>query len=113
MDQGETAAIAGARELIEETGLHAENCHLLGELHPLPGYIKSSASVVLCTELSGQLRITDTDEIDSLDFVEWEEIDRMLIDGRICEMQAAAGLLLAKLVLNRERHGQPNSGAQE
>src|SRR5215831_18549105 len=52
IEEGESAAAAAVRELREETGLAAGRATVIGELHPLPGYVRSSATVVVCEELS-------------------------------------------------------------
>lgn len=38
LERGEIPLECGKRELIEETGAHADDLHFLGELYPTPGY---------------------------------------------------------------------------
>jgi len=88
------------RELFEETGYMAANCNLIGELHPLPGYVRSVAYVVTCeAQLSEQ--VLDIDEVDKLEIetvteYEWNDVIQMIVNGEINEMQAVSAILLAK-----------------
>lgn len=93
----ELPEIAAKRELLEETGYTTGSCRLIGELHPLPGYIQSTAYVVLCEKISK----SDSATIDSLEIsevieVSWAEAVEMIIQGKINEMQAVAAILLAR-----------------
>ena len=103
VDESESCEGAAARELAEETGIDAERYSVIGELHPLPGYLKSFAYVILCSGLSGDLSVKDTSEIDSVFRVPWEEALAMIRDGRINEMQAVAALLLAREIMGHSR----------
>jgi ADP-ribose diphosphatase len=96
IDQSESPVEAASRELEEETGIRAEKYVLIGELHPLPGYIKSSAYVVLCTGLSGELAVQDTTEIERAIRIPWALALAMIRTGEINEMQAVSALLLAR-----------------
>jgi 8-oxo-dGTP pyrophosphatase MutT (NUDIX family) len=93
--EGEAPELAAIRELREETGLFADDARLLTTLDPLPGYLKSSASIVRCRCSPGPLRVEDTDEIAEARFFAWPSVLDMIANGQIVEMQAVCGLLLA------------------
>ena len=95
---GESPEVAARRELLEETGLDAEGFRTIGELHALPGYIKSFAYVVICRAVSETVIVHDQSEIESAELVPWSTVLRMIATGVINEMQAVSALLLAKLV---------------
>lgn len=99
-----------ARELEEETGLRASRCTIIGELHPLPGYIKSYAHVALCTGLTGRLIVKDTTEIDTALQAPWQQVLNMIRSGEIQEMQAVSALLLARQVLDSSNEGAESGG---
>jgi len=94
-DGGESAIAAAQRELLEETGYEAGTSTLLGELHPLPGYIRSSASVVLCRDLRDTGTVIDANEIEQVLRVPATQVIQMILRGEINEMQAVSAILLA------------------
>ncbi len=113
IDGAENPDVAAHRELTEETGLVAQSCRYLGVLHPLPGYIKSAAHVVLCSDLKGTIRTKDPQEIDAVSYFSWKEVESMLLDGRICEMQAASALLLAMLKVRQVSQDPLHQGPEQ
>jgi 8-oxo-dGTP pyrophosphatase MutT (NUDIX family) len=96
IDAGETPEQAALRELREETGIQADSARLLAELHALPGYLKSSAFVVLCVSSCPVVRVKDTDEIAEARLFTWTEVLEMIRVGLIDEMQAVSALLLVR-----------------
>lgn len=96
----ESPEAAALRELGEETGLRAGQVRVVAELHPLPGYLRSKAFVVICERLSGVLRTLDPGEIDSVRRVAWPEALEMIRNGEIIEMQAVSAILLAHHLLD-------------
>jgi ADP-ribose pyrophosphatase len=52
IDDGEKAAQAAKRELIEETGVRAKKWKKLAEFYPSPGYGQEKMTVFLATEIS-------------------------------------------------------------
>jgi ADP-ribose pyrophosphatase len=86
---------AAERELYEETGLIATNYKLVGELHPLPGYIQSKAFIVTCDILSGTGH-RDEMEIDAVIEIDWSEVIPRIAAGQLNEMQAVAAILLVR-----------------
>ena len=94
LDQGETAQQAAIRELREETGVKATEARLVSELHPLPGYLKSNAYVVVCAYTGAELQVHDADEVAEAREFGWEQALALIRSGEINEMQAVAALLL-------------------
>lgn len=90
---------AARRELDEEAGIEARNPRLIGTLDPLPGYIRSRAHVVMADVTFGPLATEDPDEIGSVFWASWTEIESMIRSGAIREVQAVSALLLASLML--------------
>jgi ADP-ribose pyrophosphatase len=104
IDAGETPEQSALRELREETGIEATDARLLVELHALPGYLKSSAFVVLCSTARTSIQVRDTDEITEARFFAWSDVCDMIHDGSINEMQAVCALLLARQFKSKDRH---------
>ncbi len=96
---GEPLETSAKRELLEETGYLATNFRLIGELHPLPGYVRSTAFVLLCDISSANMEEFDNLEIDEVLKVEFEKAVQMIASGEINEMQAVSAILLAKEIL--------------
>jgi len=94
-EPGEAPEDAARRELREETGFEAATATLLGELHPLPGYVRSSASVVLCTDVRPTGHDIDVNEIEAVVRVPAARALDMILRGEINEMQAVSAILLA------------------
>ena len=95
LNPDELPEAAAKRELYEETGLTATNYKLIGELHPLPGYIQSKAFIVTC-DVHGETGHRDDTEIDAVVKIDWSEAIAMIAAGQINEMQAVAAILLAR-----------------
>jgi ADP-ribose pyrophosphatase len=96
LENGEAPEAAARRELLEEAGVDGDGLRLIGQLDPLPGYIKSRAFIVAC-RVNGECSIRDRDEITSVELVEVERVLQMISEGAITEMQTAAAVLLGRL----------------
>jgi len=98
-------ATLAARELREETGLHAGTMVLLGELDVAPGQLSQRGRVFLATDLTAGPPEREREEQDmrSAWFLR-AEFDAMVRRGEICDAQsvAAYGLLLL------HERGRPN-----
>jgi ADP-ribose pyrophosphatase len=95
IDAGEGPEAAARRELLEETGLAGRDFRVLGELHPVPAYLRSAAFVVTCEVTAPATARAGREEVDEVLAVPWEDALRMITAGTIMEMQAVAALLLA------------------
>ncbi|MFV9646268.1 MAG: NUDIX hydrolase [Desulfobacterales bacterium] len=96
LKEGESPIECAKRELLEETGFSAENSKLIGELHPLPGYIQSNAYIVTCNALPVDNSERDMLEISEVHLMSWADILNKIVLGKINEMQAVSAILLAK-----------------
>jgi ADP-ribose pyrophosphatase len=103
VEGGESPDQAATRELREETGYSATNEAVVGELRPLPGYVRSRAFVVLCDLDQKHEDPDDTEGISTIRQVPWDEAVSMVVTGEIDEMQSAAAILLARESLGRKR----------
>lgn len=101
---GETPLEAAQRELREEAGLTGVNWRRVGELDPLPGYVKSKAYVLRCDVALldvadlGSAPNADSDEDVEVHVMSRDEVHGRIVEGELVEMQAVAAILLAEAV---------------
>ena len=96
LEPGESPEDCARRELLEETGYTAGDCHLIAKFDPLPGYIKSAAHVVLCTATSKLNAVIDAKEIAEIIKVPFSQALAMIMRREIDEMQTVSAILIAK-----------------
>jgi ADP-ribose pyrophosphatase len=101
IEPGESEESAARREFREETGFDAVEWNYLGELHPLPGYIRSTAHVFSC-KVDNSHRSTEPVERDIAEGTEVVPVDRQALmhrisSGEIVEMQTVSAILLGQL----------------
>lgn len=83
------------RELFEETGLTGAMFEVIGELDPLPGYLKSRGFVVRCSIAEDlAISVRDDEIIEALE-LPIDDVLGLVRSGAIKEMQAVAAILLA------------------
>lgn len=94
----ETPVQAAARELFEETGVEGTGWHDIGQLDPLPGYIRSRAYVVRCDVPSldpgALVGAGDPGEANTVLVRHRDEIRRLIATNQLREMQLVAAFLL-------------------
>ena len=92
---------AAARELSEETGLVAKEIKHIGDFYPSVGFLDENLRLFVATGLSeGQ---THPDEDEYLDVVKmpFDEAVKLVIDGTIKDGKTIAGILKAKILLEK------------
>ncbi|WP_416971617.1 NUDIX domain-containing protein [Streptomyces sp. 4F14] len=95
---GQTAAVAGQRELAEETGLVAEHLEHLTTLDPMPGITAARLHLVVATGLTPVANVVGRDATEIGMTAAWwptSEAVAAVRAGRITEAGSVAGLLLA------------------
>ena len=95
---GEPALIAAQRELAEETGLAAEEWHVLADLHSSPGMTDEAVRIYLARGLSavGSTFAAEHEELTMTAFREpLSEAVRRVLSGGMTNASAVAGILAA------------------
>ena len=99
---GESAQVAAARELAEETGLHAANWSVLVDIASSPGFTDEAVRVFLATGLSDigrQGEIADEEADLKIVRVPLAAAVRGIFQGRIVNGSSVSGLLAAAVAL--------------
>ena len=98
---GEDPLLAAQRELIEETGITAQNWTELGSFNPYPGFSSEIIYVFLAQNLSEpHLPATSEDEgIEGLSTFSFEEIFALIKNGEVPDGVALCAVMLALLHL--------------
>lgn len=103
---GEDPIIAAQREFVEETGLHADEWTLLGEMTALNGVTVAPEFVFLARGIRAHASRThgQTEEgIQDVSWVPFPEVVEMIADGRIRDGETIAALTYAAIHLGRLR----------
>lgn len=100
---GEAAVDTGRRELVEEAGLEADRWRPVTEIVPSPGFSTERVHVFLATGLREVARPEAADEEADMElaWVPVEEVVEMILDGRMVNGIAVAGVLAAREALAR------------
>lgn len=98
---GEDALTTAERELVEEAGLKAADWSVLVDLVTSPGFAEEAVRIFLATGLTETERPEAEDEEADMDFawVPLEQARRGVMEGRITNSIAIAGILSASEVL--------------
>jgi ADP-ribose pyrophosphatase len=98
VDEGETAAQAAKRELIEETGLRAKKWKKLAAFYPSPGYVQEKMTVYLAKDLTqGEAQPMEDERIETKWFTK-KELGEMIRKNKIVDAKTMiAYLYWAKL----------------
>lgn len=94
MDPGELPQVAGARELLEETGYTSESVHVIGCAHSNPALFNNKSYTVLAT---GARRVAapslDEHEEIAVELYTLDQVDQMVKDGTITHSLVLNALL--------------------
>lgn len=96
VDPGETAALAGARELVEETGYRAERWRSLGGVNPNPALFGNRLHVFLA---EGARRVAEIENGDGTEETAVELVPRSELPARIAAGEVDHALVVAALAL--------------
>jgi ADP-ribose pyrophosphatase len=106
----EDPALAGPRELEEETGMRAARWRLLASFWTAPGFASELMHLYLATGLSpaaDDRRSPDEDERLRLSAVPWRDAVAMAESGEICDAKSLVGLLWLARIKGVEAAGAP------
>jgi ADP-ribose pyrophosphatase len=93
IDEGETAAQAAKRELIEETGYRAKKWKKLAEFYPSPGYVAEKMTIFLATGLTeGEPHPMDDERIEKRWFSK-KELTEWIRGNKIVDAKTMIGFL--------------------
>lgn len=112
-EPGEDPAAAAARELLEETGLVADEWSVLIDLVTSPGFCDETVRVYLVRGLTDVGRPpADHEEADlSVHWLDLDEAVGRVLDGEIINAIAAAGIMAAHSVVVGGRQTRPVDAA--
>lgn len=100
-DPGEDPYETAARELREETGYTASELKLLTRMYPTPGYSKEVLSIFLARGLTpGETDFDDSEAID-LEYYTPDELEEMVLSGKIEDGKTQVAILLVTRLLKR------------
>jgi ADP-ribose pyrophosphatase len=93
VDEGENAAQAAKRELIEETGLRAKKWKKLTTFYPSPGFVEEKMTIFLATGLTqGEARPMEDERIDTRWFTK-KELKEWIGKNKIIDGKTMIGYL--------------------
>lgn len=98
LEQGEQPIEAAKREFEEETGYKVNNIIEYGKMYPTCGYSNEIIYLFLAEGLSKSKRNLDEDEIIDLEFIEIEEVVKMIKNGIIKDAKTIC--LISKYLMN-------------
>lgn len=102
LEDGEDAATCAQRELEEEIGYRAGRMRPMFSQYLAPGYSSEVLHVFLGENLTLSTTNFDEDEEIELVPVKVDEVEPMILDGRIKDSKTIAGLLVALRVFREE-----------
>lgn len=96
LEEGEIPLEAAKRELLEETGYRPLEMVHLGDSYPTPGYSSEVIHLYYCPKAVKEERHLDKDEDIELIYLTLEEIEQMIVDGKIKDSKTVAAIFLYK-----------------
>lgn len=99
LDDGESPLVCGQRELLEETGYHADKWQYLATIHPCIGYSNERISLFLAQDLTEGSHQRDSDEFLEIFTLPLDEALDWVRTGRITDVKTVIGLFWAEKIL--------------
>lgn len=99
LDPEESPLSCARRELEEETGIKAMEWISLGSIVTSPGFCDETIYIYLARQLSQGEKSWDEDEYVELEYFSLEQLDELMIRGRLKDAKTLAALQLAKIHL--------------
>jgi len=95
LNPGEEPLACALRELEEETGYRAAQCHFLGRIYPLPAYSDECIHLFLARDLAPGKASLEEDELLDLHRIPWDQALGMIREGTIRDAKTISALHLA------------------
>lgn len=105
LDTNEKPEQTANRELQEEVGLRAGRLDYLGELRPWPKYLTVRSHLYLGRDLTASRLPGDERHPIGVERVAWNEIEALMIAGRLSDARAIAAIYRARLFLEAQSAG--------
>ncbi len=93
LEEGEEPEACARRELLEETGYHANKLTYIGSMYLTPGYCTEVMHFFLATDLVFKSRDLDYDEVISTEFIKIDDAIKMALNGEIKDIKTAYAIL--------------------
>lgn len=101
LDPGEDPLVCARRELLEETGMEAEQMAYLTTIASSDGFCDELIHIYMATGLTFTRSNPDADEFINVDLVELSELVDTVLDGRIEDAKTVVGALICDAVSHR------------
>lgn len=95
LNEGEDPMIGAVRELEEEIGVRAAHIQKLTEFWVSPGFLIEKMHVFLATGLTEVGQKLEADENLTIERYSFDQLSRMIRDGRIVDAKTMVGVMLA------------------
>lgn len=96
---GEDPEKCGRRELEEETGYRCKELKYLGYMYPSPGFTDEITHIYLADKLFKGETHPDDDEFIDVEYFDFEEIKKKIMNNEINDAKTVFGILKAAIVL--------------
>jgi len=100
LEKGEEPLECAKRELLEETGLYAENFRYLGKIYSSPAFLDEVLHIYLATGLKKGTQNLDDDEFLDVEKVDLNEFVKQIIKGDIPDGKTQTAVLKAYYLVN-------------
>lgn len=101
LDPGEDPLVCAKRELLEETGMEAEQMAFLTTIATSDGFTDELIHIYMATGLRFAESCPDADEFINVDLVPLSELIDAVLDGRIEDCKTVTGALICDAISHR------------